>query len=69
VTELFSALGAFLASMLAKVLDRKPDPPPERKPPPVDGFDTVDEDIDRELAEKGKASTEPAPKLPVAQKP
>jgi hypothetical protein len=52
VSGLWSALGAFFAGLIGKLIDRANAPPKDRTAPPQDGFDAVDKGIDKALADK-----------------
>jgi hypothetical protein len=52
VSGLWSAIGAFFAGLIAKLIDRANAPPKERTAPPQDHFDEVDKQVDKALADK-----------------
>lgn len=48
----WSAIGAFFAGLIGKLLDRANAPPKDRKAPPADHFGDVDKGVDKALADK-----------------
>jgi hypothetical protein len=52
VSALWSAIGAFFAGLIGKLIDRANAPPKDRVAPPVDHFDDVDKQVDKALADK-----------------
>lgn len=52
MSGLWTAIGAFFAGLVGKLVDKANAPPAERKAPPQDHFDDADKQIDKALADR-----------------